>query len=180
MNAAGQGTRRARTPASDDPLLGPLSFASKSHEPIFVNSDALEFDYQTRVLTYKGNVLATQGDMKLQSNTLTVTLDEQNENRIKEVVADGAVHLSKGDRWATGGHAVFDQTRRTAVLTKDPVLHDGPNQVSGERVVVYLDEDRSVVEGGNQRVKAVLFPPKDNATPDETAAASEAAGQNHP
>ena len=163
--------------------MGPLSFASKSHEPVFVNSDALEFNYQTRVLVYKGNVLATQGDMKLQSNTLTVTLDEQNDNKIKEVVADGAVHLSKGDRWATGGHAVFDQIKRTAVLTKDPVLHDGPNSVSGERVVVYLDEDRSVVEGGNQRVKAVLFPPKDSGTPGtpaETAAAEPAVADQKP
>jgi lipopolysaccharide export system protein LptA len=44
------------------------------------------------------------------------------------------------------------------VLSEDPVLHDGPNQIAGDRVIVYLDEDRSVVEGGEKRVKAVLFP----------------------
>jgi lipopolysaccharide export system protein LptA len=41
------------------------------------------------------------------------------------------------------------------------VLHDGPNQIAGDRVIVYLDEDRSVVEGGDKRVKAVLFPERD-------------------
>jgi lipopolysaccharide export system protein LptA len=81
------------------------------------------------------------------------------------VVADGDVHLWKGTRWATAGRAVFDQTRRTAVLSRDAVLHDGPNEVSGERVVVYLDEQRSVVEGGNGRVKAVLFPPHEGTPP---------------
>ena len=60
--------------------------------------------------------------------------------------------------WATGGRAVFDQERRTLVLSENPVLHDGPNQIAGDRVVVYLDENRSVVEGGDKRVKAVLFP----------------------
>ncbi len=148
-----------RSLPDQDPLLGALSLGS-SREPISITADMLEFDYRQRVLTYKGHVTATQGDMKLQSSTLTVSLDDQAEGRVKEVVAEGDVHLEKGTRWATAGRAVFDQTRRTAVLSKDAVLHDGPNQVSGERVVVYLDEERSVVEGGNGRVKAVLFPPK--------------------
>ena len=39
--------------------------------------------------------------------------------------------------------------------------------VTGERITIYLAEDRSVVEGGQQeRVKAVFYP----KTQDETAA----------
>ncbi len=51
------------------------------------------------------------------------------------------------------------------VLTENPVLHDGPNVVIGDRVIVFLDENRSVVEGGRKRVKAVLYP-NDNNGPD--------------
>lgn len=149
---AGESTR--------NPFLGALSFTS-SREPISVSADALEFDYRTRVLTYKGGVEVTQGDMKLQSETLRVALDDHAENGVKEVVADGQVRVSKGTRWATGGRAVFDQAQHTVVLSQDAVVHDGPNQVSGDRVVVYLDQERSVVEGGNGRVKAVLFPSKE-------------------
>jgi len=114
------------------------------------------------VLTYKGDVVVLQGDMKLQSDTLVVSLDDHAENKVKEVVADGDVRLSKGDRWATGGHAVFDQANNTVVLSSNAELHDGPNQVTGERVVVYLNEQRSVVDGGTGRVKAVLVPPKND------------------
>src|SRR5205807_176813 len=57
--------------------------------------------------------------------------------------------------------AVFDQTQRTLVLTENPLLHEGPNEVAGDRVIVFLDENRSVVEGGRKRVKAVLYPTKD-------------------
>ena len=46
------------------------------------------------------------------------------------------------------------------MLSDDAVLHDGSNEVSGDRIVVYLDEKRSVVEGGTGRVRAVLFPSK--------------------
>jgi lipopolysaccharide export system protein LptA len=79
-------------------------------------------------------------------------------SRVKEIVAVGNVRIDQGTRWATGGHAVFEQATRTVVLTENPVLHDGPNEVAGDRVVVYLDENRSVVEGGRKRVKAVIHP----------------------
>ena len=147
-----------------DSLLGGLSFTA-SREPITVTADKLQFDYRQRVLTYEGAVVVTQGDMKLQSNTLTVALDEHADQRVKEVVADGDVRLSQGARWATGGHAVFDQAQHTVVLSQGAVVHDGPNQVSGERIVVYLDQQRSVVEGGSGRVQAVLFPSKTEGTP---------------
>jgi lipopolysaccharide export system protein LptA len=154
------------TPSASGPesLLGGLSL-NASRDPISVSADVMEFDYRGHVLTYKGSVVVTQGDMKLESNSLTVALDEQPDNRIKEVVADGQVRLSKGARWATGGHAVFDQTRNIVVLSDNADVHDGPNRVSGERVVVYLNEERSVVEGGNHRVTAELFPSHGTPTP---------------
>lgn len=80
--------------------------------------------------------------------------------KVKEVVATGTVRIDQGTRFATGGKAVFDQVSRTVVLTENPVLHDGPNEVAGDRVVVFIDENRSVVEGGRKRVKAVVFPNK--------------------
>jgi lipopolysaccharide export system protein LptA len=46
------------------------------------------------------------------------------------------------------------------VLTENPVVHDGPNEILGDRIVVYIDENRSVVEGGPKRVKATLIPDK--------------------
>jgi len=152
------------TPASPAAFLDSLTFTS-TREPISVTADGLEFDYRSRVLTYKGTVVVTQGEMKLESDTLIVSLDEHAENQVKEVIAQGQVRLSQGGRWATGGRAVFDQARGTAVLSNKAELHDGPNQVSGDRVVVYLDEQRSVVEGGSGRVKAVLFPGKGEPTP---------------
>jgi len=104
----------------------------------------------------------------LQSRTLTVTLDGQVENRIKEVVADGQVRVSKGSRWATGGRAVFNQDHHTVILSDNAELHDGGNVVKGDRVIVYLDEERSVVEGGKGRVEAVLVPSQNEETPSPT------------
>ncbi|MGH7340744.1 MAG: LptA/OstA family protein, partial [Candidatus Rokuibacteriota bacterium] len=45
----------------------------KSKEPIVVISDRLEYDYRTNVVVYRGAVQATQGRLKITSDTLTVT-----------------------------------------------------------------------------------------------------------
>jgi len=80
-----------------------------------------------------------------------------------------------------GGRATYEQEQRTLVLTENPVLHDGPNIVIGERVTVYLDENRSVVEGGQKRVKAVFHPnEKSNAAPATPKAAAPAAAKRTP
>src|SRR5262245_16565234 len=108
--SAGQEARAAATRSerannlgpSPDSILGGLSFTSR-REPISVSADTLEFDYRKRVLIYKGSVIVTQGEMKLEANRLTVSLEDVNESRIKEVVAEGQVRISQGARWATGG-----------------------------------------------------------------------------
>lgn len=172
-------------------LLGFGGFG-KGKGPVTVTSDRLEYDYKSNVVVYRGTVEVVQGDVKLKSETLTITLadDERpagklgskdaakpadggeavpaaapapapgatGDARVKEIVAQGSVRIDQGARWAVGGRAVYDQAARTFILTDNPVLHDGPNEVAGDRVVVYLDEDRSVVEGGRKRVKAVLYP----------------------
>lgn len=161
---AGPAAKATASAPAGDALLGRLSLSSQ-REPITIIADSLEFDYRARVLAYKGNVVVTQADLKLEADTLRVALDDASsaDAQIKEVAAAGNVRMNQGTRRATAGRAVFDQSKRIITLSEDAVLHDGDNQVSGDRVVVYLDEERSVVDGGNRssRVKAILFPNRD-------------------
>jgi lipopolysaccharide export system protein LptA len=141
-------------------LLSRFSVATESG-PISIQADQMEFDYRTRVLSYRGSVRVTQNDVTLESDTLRVELDPEGVEPLEKIIAEGAVRIAKGERQrASGGHAVFDQRARTVTLSDRATLRDGPNEVAGERVIVYLDEERSVVEGGDERVRAVLFPPK--------------------
>jgi lipopolysaccharide export system protein LptA len=196
--------------ASDSQGGGPFAFGSlgKSKEPITVISDKLDYDYKANIVVYRGAVEVTQGDVKMVSDVLTLTLEnKQNDQpaakpttgttvpdppapaappssdtgKVKEMVATGNVRIDQGTRWAVGGRATYEQEQRTLVLTENPVLHDGPNIVIGERVTVYLDENRSVVEGGQKRVKAVFHPnDKNNAAPAKPKAATPAAAKGTP
>src|SRR5262245_1424114 len=170
--------------AAADTLLD-LGDMGHSKEPVTSTAERLEYDYKANVVVYRGAVEAVQGAAKLRSDTLTVRLLREpatpnpapaaapapnpsdgapsvgagGGSKVQEIVAVGNVRIDQGTRWATGGRGVFDQTLRTFVLTESPVLHDGPNEVAGDRVTVFLDENRSVVDGGaSKRVKAVIHP----------------------
>jgi len=164
----------------------------KRKEPIFITSDSLEYDYKMNVVVYHGDVHATQGPVTLRSDTLTITLEKTDQEgpsdapkgdppksnpRLRQIIAAGHVRMDDGTRTATGGRAVFEQSERTVVLTENPVLHEGSNEVVGDRVVVYLDENRSIVEGGRKRVKAVLYPSKDSGL---TPAGTNKEGEHAP
>ena len=164
-----------------------LSLSSR-HDPIHISSRTLEFLYEEKRIIYRTDVVAVQGDVTIKSDLLTVTYEdappstakekkaasEQRENRekseskenvtakqrLKEIIAEGQVEIISGDRHATGKKAVFDEGKRVVTLSGDAVMREGGNQVSGERVTVYLDEKRSVVDGGgsSRRVEMVLMP----------------------
>lgn len=160
--------REAAQDAGGNPL-GQLSF-NTSKDPIHVKSDELEFDYEANRVVYRGTVNVVQGDVTIDCRELVVNLargGEKDDLQLQEVVAIGDVVITQGQRKATGGRAVFDQVKRQVTLLENPMLRDGPNEVAGERIVVYLDENRSVVESSpKKRVSAILYPGKDGDTVD--------------
>lgn len=155
--AAGRKTPAAGDVPAGDSLLQGLSF-TRSKEPVTITADALEFDYRSRVLTYRGKVMTQQGDTQLQADLLTLTFEKNEGNRLESVVAEGNVRLLKGEREATAARAEFDQKERIVVLRKDAVVRSGQNEVRGEKITVYLDDERTIVEGGENRVHAVIYP----------------------
>src|SRR5207244_639030 len=153
VGVAALGSMRADgEPAADGSRAGnPLDLGEfgKRKEPIFITSDNLEYDYKTNVVVYHGDVHAIQGPVTLRSDTLTITLEKTDQDgssdapksdpprgdspksnpRLRQIVAAGRVHMDDGTRSATGGRAVFEQSERTVVLTENPVLHEGSNEV---------------------------------------------------
>jgi len=80
--------------------------------------------------------------------------------RLKEIIAEGSVEITSGDRRATAKKAVFNEAQRIVVLSGDAIMRERGNQVTGERVTVYLDEKRSEVHGGggSRRAEMILIP----------------------
>lgn len=149
-----------------------FSFTSKGG-PIDIKSDSLSLDYKAKTVVFTGNVHASQSGTELTSDTLRIIYGD-NFRDIQKVLADGDVKITQGGRSATSDHAVLDQTTRTVEMTGNPVIHDGPDQITGTRVLVYLDSQKSVVEGA----RAVIFP-RSKESRDNKVSNDHAAGQGH-
>jgi lipopolysaccharide export system protein LptA len=67
--------------------------------------------------------------------------------------------VNQGDRVATGTKAVFDGVTQTMTMTGNPMMRQGNSQVSGEKIIYFMTEDRMIVESGkDRRVEGTIFP----------------------
>ena len=128
-------------------------------DPILITSDRMEMDRQKNILIYLGRVVTIQGEMTMRSDKLTTYFDPDLQ-QIKEAIAEGKlVQVTQGDRVATGTKAVFDGVTQTVTMTGNPIMRQGNSQVSGEKIIYFMTEDRMIVESGkNQRVEGTIFP----------------------
>lgn len=148
----------AATPAKDDAKKNPTAFEFNKKDPIYITADWMEVDQTKNSITYKGRVVAVQNAMTMRSETLTAYIDPETK-QMKQIIAEGKVNATQGDRVATGEKAVFDDKTKTVTLTGNPVMRQGNNQVSGVKVIYFTEQDRSIVEGDkNTRVTATIFP----------------------
>jgi lipopolysaccharide export system protein LptA len=129
-----------------------------SRAPIDITSDTVEADQKTNTVTFKGNVIAKQEDTTLYANTLVITYDA-NTKKLKEIVAIGNVKVVQLEKRVTGQKVTFEQDRNKMVLDGEAVVREGANVIRGERITYYVDEERSVVEGGKGgRVSTSITP----------------------
>lgn len=134
------------------------AFEFNKKDPIFITSDWMEVDQKKNTITYKGRVITVQAEMTMRSETLTAYYDPEMK-QMKQIIAEGKVNATQGNRVATGQKAVFDDQAKTVTLTGSPVMRQGNSQVSGVKIVYFIEQDKSIVEGDDKlRVQATIFP----------------------
>lgn len=156
-------------------LLFPLALSSPSWSvekaPINIEADRMVSLEQKNSVLFSGNVLATQADVRIRSQEMTVFYSEKkkkgNGNQdVEKVHCTGSVEITKGDWLGTGKAMDYLASQRKVILTGNAKAWQGKNQVSGETIVYYLDEGRSEVVPGKVgtegkpggRVNATLIP----------------------
>jgi lipopolysaccharide export system protein LptA len=134
------------------------AFEFNKKDPIFITSDWMEVDQKKNTITYKGRVVTVQAEMTMRSETLTAYYDPEMK-QMKQIIAEGKVNATQGNRVATGQKAVFDDKAKTVTLTGSPMMRQGNSQVSGVKIVYFVEQDKSIVEGDDKvRVEARIFP----------------------
>ncbi|MEN6468678.1 MAG: lipopolysaccharide transport periplasmic protein LptA [Smithella sp.] len=158
--------------------VGPnLKNKMNQNEPIEIVSDKMEAFQENRLVVFSGNAVATQGDIKMKTDRLSIYYKKSNDKKeqIGQKAVDGTgdldrieatenVVITQKDMMATGKEAVYYHDSGQFVLTGNPVLHQGKNIIKGCRVIFYSNESKGRVEPcaaeNSGRVTATIQPQK--------------------
>jgi lipopolysaccharide export system protein LptA len=117
-------------------------------EPIVVTSARMKADKLGERVTFSGEVTLKKEAMTLNSDSVTVFYDAGT-RAIREIEALGNVIVRKEGRIALANRALYYSREEKIVLTGDARIIENDNQLGGERITLFIRDDRSIVEGGN-------------------------------
>jgi lipopolysaccharide export system protein LptA len=127
-------------------------------QPLEVTSGRLEADDAAHKVTFFDKVVARQGELMIYADTLTIFYAGA-KREVERIVAEKDVRIVQQNRVVTGERAEYDHRAGTVELTGSPAVHQGKDAVSGDKITVYLNENRSVISSKDgSRVNALFHP----------------------
>lgn len=139
---------------------------------IVVGADRLTADDANRTSTFDGNVVITQGSMRMTASRVTVKEDA---DRHKFYIASGAPvtfrqKRDKVDEWVEGSaeRAEFDDRTDVLRLYNRARVKSNQNEITGDFISYDMRREVAEVSGAppgkaappNSRVKVIILPPK--------------------
>ena len=118
-------------------------------KPLSIHSDELEYVQAkgSRRLLFRNNVSVEQDGMTISSARLEA-LYPPHGSQPDRLVAEGDVHLAKGERRARCARAVYERAREVLTCEGGAELQQGESRLSGEVIEIDLGADRVRVRGG--------------------------------
>lgn len=114
--------------------------------PLVIEAARSDWDLRGQTATFRENVKVTRGPVTLTADALDVRYKDA--NHVDVVSASGHVVVTRGERVARAERAVLTAGDGRIVLTGSPTLTEGVNELVGERIEVYLDEEKATCSGG--------------------------------
>lgn len=151
---------------------------------IVVGSDRALFDDANRTSNFVGNVVVTQGTMRMTASSVTVKEDAE---RHKFYVASGSQvtfrqKRDKVDEWVEGSadRAEFDDRSDVLKLYNRAKVKSNQNEITGDFISYDMNREVAEVSGAqpgkvapaDSRVKVIILPPKKAPEGDDKKPAS--------
>ena len=129
-----------------------------SNAPVDVTADRIEVQDRSDRAIFAGNVHATQAELTLNTERLTVAYSNKPGTagassatggvQIHRLDAAGGVVVHSPSETAKGDFGIYDLDRRLITIIGNVQLTQGSNVVNGQRLVINLDSGRAVIDGG--------------------------------
>lgn len=121
-----------------------------------ITSDSLLFDYQRSICIFEGNVVAKEPRVTLTCEKLYVYFDEN--NQVDSIVAKERVVVRQDNRTGTCEKAVYTAADGAIVMTGNPVLRRGQDELAGEEIKIFVHSQKVISTPG----RLVVFPGGEN------------------
>lgn len=146
-------------------VSAPMALENDSEQPIYIDSDNAVYDEKGETSTYTGNVVATQGSIKIDADKLVVYLKDGN---IVKLVATGKPSrfkqlpaVGKEEMHGEGLINEFYPEKNLLIFMKNASVWQGDAKQSSERIE--YDTKNSLLKAGEsnsdgKRVHSVIKP----------------------
>lgn len=105
-----------------------------------IDADRADWDLEAHTVRFEGKVTAERRPVLLECDVLEVTYEDP--EHLERAVARGNVRVTRGPRRARAAEATLHVPSGRLELTGDPVVEEGANLLTGERIILFLDEER--------------------------------------
>jgi len=119
----------------------------REREPLVITSTRMEADKLGDKVTFLGAVTLKKEGMTLTSDSMIVFYDVGTK-AIREIEAYGNVVVRKEGRTAFSNKASYYSDEEKVILTGDARIIENENQLGGEKITLFMRDDRSIIEGG--------------------------------
>lgn len=152
-------------------LTGNLFAAEKQQPPTTLDGDVVEYDMKTSIVTAKGNVLMTQGDMKStgdeaeynsktkagrvegnviavdKSKDLRITCHKATTDAEQHMIAEGDVHGKMEDKTFAGPRVDYFQPKDYAIIENGGTITSKDGVFTADRMEGFLKEEHIIGQG---------------------------------
>ena len=152
-------------------------------------SDSAEIDRRAGTVVYEGNVILTQGTLKIEADRLMIL---RNGDTLEKAIAEGdraryqqQIEVGKPLTTALGNRIDYYTSERRIIITGDAELEQEGNIFSGERITYDMATETVRADGttaesstdstdeDSGRIKVVIQPPKPESESDSESDTTE-------
>lgn len=114
--------------------------------PVQVTADQLAVNNADGTAVFSGNVVVTQGEMKMAAGEVKVTYGD-GQSDIESLAATGGVTVTNLGDAAEAREALYTIDSGVIVLSGDVLLTQGPSAMAGQKLTIDLKDGTGVMEG---------------------------------
>jgi lipopolysaccharide export system protein LptA len=145
-------------------------------QPITIEADKAEINDREQISIYVGNVVLTQGGLKIRADLMTIYLKDK---ELQKVVAEG--NPARYEQARANEETIYGKSQRLdyaadtgqLFFVRNAEIWQGENRFSGERILYDLNTEKVVASGAQdtastsgQRVQVTIQPKAKNEQAD--------------